>query len=453
MYCDLSLYLAVIKMKSIFKISNYLKICLITFCFSAFLSSASSILNNNFIKDSKAACTVCAGGPLGQCTPLSSGMQSALVQIYNESLIDQMQDVYDDFVTSWRDRLTESNTSYEKVVLEKIEEVTDAILTWQNLWYWYDVRPILQETTAQNITMIVDQTRNIGSFFDAAQQVKSYQMAHSLDNENHKKYRPSENMCVIGTSSSGFTRANLIRRAMNSAMPMEFIKPELNVIGTSAVDGNGAYTLSVWDEYVARYCDVTANDQNAGCLATAPFVDQDIKLSHIIFDRPTLDIADADYKMNLDHLIRNIVNPQVPETMTEATLLTEDGRTKYLERRVNYARRGVVYEALSHVIARRMPGSDQNATIDELLGFAGVNAGDYGLGDNPSYEEIMNVFSRDRFRTGKYQTSLIESPDANVRERAAIEGFKFMHHHDQLDLMDRMNLLLATQVSIAINNN
>ena len=442
-------------MKRFLKLSTYLKFSLIAFCFCAFLSSIGSISNKTINNKAYA----CACGLF--CTQSGNGVQSAMVSIYDD-IVNNLQEKFDDLVVQWWDRLNANGDSYETEVLAKIDTTTESILTWLNTWYWYDVKPVTQDITAQNVAMVIDQTRNIGSFYDASMQVKAYEQLQTMDYEAHKRYRASENICVVGTSSSGFTRSNLIRRAMNSAMPVEQFSESLNTAGTASADGNDPYIVELWADYKARYCDVMSNNGDddatnynfgsAGCTVNGTYVDQDIMVSHMIFDRPTLNITDAEYKTNLDHLVRNIVTPNVPNPISLDLLNSEAGRSTYLGRRTDSTRRNVALEAISHILSRRMPGSDQDVYNDEILEFAGVSAADYGLSDNPSYEELMNTFIRDRFRNGHYQNFLIDSPESNLRERTVLEGFKFMQHHDSLDLMDRMNLLLASQVAILVNN-
>ena len=268
--------------------------------------------------------------------------------------------------------------------------------------------------------------------------------------------RPSDNVCVAATVTSGMTRTTAFSRAYNAAAPTERLPRSANRVNAAA--GAPVLTSSVedmnerWKVYLSRYCNQNYNNGAAGCTAMQAFADQDIDVAGAVFSKDTIDVTNKETRRSLDDLVTNLAEPFIKDPAAPASAQSMAGQTALLEGQAYKAKRQLVYDSLYHIISRRVPGSPDNPLApqgSQLKDFiAAIRDGTGELpstSPNPSRNEVMRALITQRFRNGKYALTQIDEPENNRRQMVIQQALQLMQMNEQLDLMDHYALLLAAE--------
>jgi len=335
---------------------------------------------------------------------------------------------------------------------------------WGTFWY-YNLLPTMQMITDQLSVPPSAQSLSIGYFMDAMNVSRLRMKIRERELETHRELRPSGNTCVAGTIVGGMTRVASFRRAYNVSAPIERLPRSGNTVGLPSARGPASDLEDRWQEYVTRYCRMDYNNgapaDPTECLVDAPFADQNLDVTGMIFLDDTIDLTNLvtgpDLKRSIDDLITNIAEPFVKELVPPSTLSSWGGQNAILKGESYKAKRQVIYDSLYHIVARRVPGSvDRTLPVDPLApnGYVSLLREAAGvpsppatvISSNPSHNEIMQALMVERFRSGQYALGQIDEPENNQREMVIQQALHVMQMNDQLDLMDRYSLLLAAQV-------
>jgi len=387
--------------------------------------------------------TCCAPEP---CTSPAGGMAVQMAVIGGWSLTN----ITLAFATITAN-FTLAMTAFELGIAAKIFEVEQNIVKWWDEFWFYNLRPAMQAMTIQMNVADADQSRVMGSFGDAMDLNRTNLALAQSEIASHRALRPSENECVAATVSGGMAHAAAIRKAYNSAAPVEALSRSNNETGTPGAGGTGQDMSARWATYVSRYCDKAMNGGKAGCASSSPFAGRDIDVAGEIFAKDTIDVRDADTKRIVDDMVANLAEPFVPNPVSQSLTKTAEGREYILDLNAYKTKRQVIYDALYYIVSRRVPGGsamgDYIAPMRQMMSTAGTSGldGSY-ISDSPSHNEIMEVMMSERFRTGTYGTEQVSDPEANGREAVIQQAFMAISMSDTLDLMDRYSLLLAAQV-------
>lgn len=347
--------------------------------------------------------------------------------------------------------------------MQVIEDFDD----WFDTFWYYNQKPSLQAMTEQANVMANQQAMAISNFRDAMELGRNSQMRTELEFQGARANAVSQSACIAGSVAGGMARANNIARAYGRAAPAERLPRSTNSRGTAAEKGPLNDTRERFDQYVARYCDASDNNGAAGCAADSPYRNWDIDVNYMVFSRDTIPLTDPAVRQATDDLVKNIAEPFVPDLIPQAMLNTATGNQAMLARNANQAKRQAIHTALYYTIARRAPGGGDAATQAAGGTSSGMTAQSSGsfvaavrqaagltpdmISSNPSHNEIMEAMMNERFRTGNYTVDQIDTPDNNDRELVIQNAFQVMQMHDQLDLLDRYGMMVASEVALEIN--
>jgi hypothetical protein len=337
-------------------------------------------------------------------------------------------------------------TAFGAQMAGKFTVIADNIVQWIDTFWYYNMRPAMQEQTEQLNVQETATIRDRGGFEDASEQNRLVNQMNRVEVDSIREYQPGENVCVAGTITGGMARANVISRAYARAAPVEKFNRTDNRGGGPAAASRAGDASARFDNYVARYCNPQDNGGQSACTGGTPFMDADIDVTGQIFAKDTIDLTDPDTQRSVDDLIRNIAEPFTVNNIPPEALTSAQGKQMMLELEAYKAKRQLIYTALDFIVSRRAPGSQMGAFLGEMRDVAGVNAVD--ISANPSHNEIMEVMMNERFRTGAYSVDQIDSPENNEREMVIQQAFQVMQMHDQLDLMDRYALMLAAETGV-----
>ncbi len=344
---------------------------------------------------------------------------------------------------------------FTTAVAAKIFETQQNMVKWWDEFWNYNLLPAMKAMTVQLNVRDADQSRAMGAMGDAMDANRTNLALMEEEIQSHRELRPSENACVAATVSGGLTQAANIRRAYNAAAPAEQLPRSGNRVGSSAAGGSGPDIRARWAAYTANYCDPEANAGAAGCVAAGADVNRDLDVVGEIFEKDTIDVRDADTKRVVDDLLINIAEPFTMDPVPASAATSPQGQQRILAGEAYKAKRQVVYDALYHVVARRVPGGTATADFVNAMRAAGTG-GSAGMdpsyiSSSPSHNEVMEVMMSERYRTGDYGVNQVDTPVNNMRESVVQQAFLAMQMSDMLDLLDRYALVVAAQVGAEIN--
>lgn len=346
---------------------------------------------------------------------------------------------------------TTAMVAFEMAIAAKIFEVQQNITKWWDEFWFYNLRPAMQAMTVQLNVRDADQSRVLGSYGDAMDLNRTNLALMEAELESHRALRPTENECVAATVSGGMAHAAGIRRAYGAAAPVEALRRSNNEAGTVGAGGAGEDMAARWSTYVDRYCDPTMNAGNAGCTAAGTFAGRDIDVAGEVFAKDTIDVRDGDIKQIVDDMVTNLAEPFLTTPVPRTVLDTAEGREYVMDLNAYKTKRQVVYDALYHIVSRRVPGGSAMGEFIQPMREMTPSAGTSGLdgsylSDSPSHNEIMEVMMSERFRSGTYNMDQVTEPEANGREAVIQQAFMAIAMSDTLDLIDKYSFLLAAQL-------
>jgi len=338
----------------------------------------------------------------------------------------------------------EQMPAFIAAVAAKIIEVGRNLNDWFDVFWLYNLRPAMQAMTVQLNTADSDQSNVIGQFTDAMDVNRTNAALMASEVETLRVMRPSENVCVGATAVGGMTSAANFRRAYGTAAPRARLARSGAAAGTPAANGPGADQSARWQDYVANYCETTMNGGVAGCTADGPLAGRDLDVTGEIFMKDTIDVRDANTRKVVDDLLTNIIEPITMEPVPAQTLSGPYGQETFLKGESYKARRQVLFDAVYHIVARRVPGSNMGTYINPIREAAGIDPSNFS--DSPSHNEVMEVMMAERFRAGTIGVNQIDEPENNNRELVVQQAFQAMQMSDHIDLLDRYALILAARV-------
>ncbi len=346
----------------------------------------------------------------------------------------------------------------------KVKAVKKTIDATIDTFWFYNLRPSMQAMTEQLGMADAQQALAVIKFNDAAELNRTQMDMQIAEAESRERNKPSENACVAASVSGGMTKASTITRMYNATAPIkavagksaaypngyEILARSNNAVGTPAGKGRAADIGARFENMVERYYDPSANGGNAGAAGApaGPYKNADLDVQGQIFDRPTIDLTDAELELTINDLLVNLAEPFVMDNVDETNIKDSKGEANMLERNSYRAKRQVIFDALYHSIARRAPGSNMGAFIDEIRVAAGFLP---PANNNPSHNEIMQTMMSDRFRSGAYAISQVDNPETNSKEMVIQQAFQAMQLNDQLDLLDRYAMVLAARAGENVN--
>ncbi len=303
----------------------------------------------------------------------------------------------------------------------------------------------LRAMARQMTVMDASQSTQLTGIIDAANQNRTVSAQIDQKIKSHREQRLSEGIATSATGIGGLTRGGDFQQAYNAAAPLEMAPRSANVAGTPAGTGYAADALDRFQYYISNYCSKNDNNGASGCAADAPYVGRDLDFAGMIFSKDTIDVTNPDTQRILGDMLENIAEPFVHDPVPPDAVNSTEGQAALLAAESYRAKRQVIFDSLYHIVARRVPGSNLGDFIKPLRQKAGIP--DALISDSPSHNEIMQAMTSERFRSGQYALQQIDEPENNQREMVVQQAFQIMEMSDQLDLMDRYSLLLASQVS------
>jgi len=322
---------------------------------------------------------------------------------------------------------------------------------------WIDMMKVaLKEMTKQISVVMMEESRQVQSFYDATLNNEIQQEDDIFAAESEKEYRPSIHANIAAAAAKGYGRANLFSRVMRQAVPQEVLSVALNKKGAEEKSSKHKYEEYMYNLYMSKFCDPTSAGAafSEQCTATNnKLYDADVQPNKLIYNRLTLPIdpntdPDKDVYKALVALRLNMFGNPIGDIMSKDVLNGPDGREIFLKRRSYIARYGALMSAHNLIESWRAPGSQMGKWLKSLLEIKEGDIKDwYRNVDNPSYKEIIHAMSVDKFNSGRYARDLISNESDIKMEKLVLTAMQSILLRDYYELLERTALILAVQVS------
>jgi hypothetical protein len=392
----------------------------------------------------------------GLCDTYGTPVCNAVGDCEAEGTADDQQDR---LVTHLRSRLEAAAASLESWLdtritqmlqseLEQLENIEQWTLSWWQTMWSYNLLPGLQAITRQLNTNLALQTFTLQSNADATDEMETIGALKKHEIEDQVNLRPSEQVCVAGTTAGGYGRVTGIARAMRLAWENESVAHGLNKVGDIGAPGASSTEAQRHKDFRDIFCDPDANGGRNNCGASIPaFYNADVQPAKYLYDKLTIDVnKDPRLAKAAETIINNMVGVPSADPIHKDALGSQPGGQTFLARRSWLARYAAIRSVPQLVAGWRMPGSKMGDWVKDLRSSVGVAPGD--ISENPSYKEIMHAVAVDRFNSGKYAAGMITDENKIEMEKLSLNAFYLMQLRDYYELLERTALALSVQVSM-----
>lgn len=353
-------------------------------------------------------------------------------------------------------------------LMDRLNDIELGYMEWFSTFWYYNFKPALMDMTDQVNASTTDHNRTYQA------QMDSYDMnrtngalgGNDMEQQDARTFRVSENgACIGGGTSGGSQRAYNLSREMRKAMQEETIAEGTNRRGTPSAKGRGETKRIKSVEYEEIFCDPTDNNGVNNCNVTGPprpdLVNADVKVSSTLYGNLTIPVHDTTaagtvggnavtvgdkYEKATKALVDNLTGEPVNEPISQEAMRSAQAHQEFVERRSYLARMNAIRSVPRLGLSWRAPGTKLAQWVSEIRQEAGVPAGE--ISDNPSYKEVLHAVSVDRFNSGKYANAMLTDDSDLEMEKLTISSFYLMQLRDYYELLERMGLTLAVQISM-----
>jgi hypothetical protein len=313
----------------------------------------------------------------------------------------------------------------------RLEEFDGNINAWLADWWKNRLQPSMKDMTKQLSVAQIQQTMTVGMVMDAQLVDETLKKKEELMDEARRRYSPSELTCQSTSVGNGQTKAYQMSRAINRGFAKDISKQNGNTVGTPSASGRGAEIKVHWKEFVDKFCDNTKGDQGCTTAGTRAGMHKDMP-ALLWGDKQTINLKDdPDNAIMVQAALRYLVYPASPDPIPPGAVDSSPGHQAILDRRADQARSNAALNAVGQMLSERVgvkQDSGMNSTFRLLRQASGIS--DENISPDPSYAEIRDAVTKDRFLDPQYIINMISSPEQVVREQASINATRLQLMND-----------------------
>lgn len=249
--------------------------------------------------------------------------------------------------------------------------------------FWEEWLQAKKDQTKQLHAGLLDQSRQIASNLDAANQQVVIKKVQQREFEAKTQHIVSDEACRFDTTAKYLTRNMQLAKAVSTGVSNNFNMLGNNTVGTPGAAGPAPVNATRWQAYVSQFCDPTQNGGNVACAATAN-ANAHITPSKTIFGRKTINMDDPATREAVNQLVFNITGFETPEPIPAEVQQSAAGKEQRQQNREALAQRDAVGALVWSVIGERTTG-ETAAEILQTRQRMGVS----NASDRPSEREIQ----------------------------------------------------------------
>lgn len=305
----------------------------------------------------------------------------------------------------------------------------------------------LKAMTRQISMAKIEQTRAIGSMFDARMLNEKWLAMRMAHIEGTARYTPAETTCQIDRAAKGQNIAYYQARALTKAITREDTLRRLNYVApvesvkvkgddgtfirsayaatTPRVLSGAGEMAQLYQEYAKLFCDQKAGDQ--GCAtATVPFPGLNRDIPSLLWgDKQTQKWIDTSNQAKANERreaamksLRTLVDPFTPPPVSPSVISTAAGREELARRRAWNARINTLMNSMTHMMAERVGGSNTDMVDIKTATGLQPDADD----KSASYSAIRAATAKSRYLDPKFIPRLMNSPGALAQEQIGVNA-------------------------------
>ncbi len=358
-------------------------------------------------------------------------------------------------------------------LMDRLNDIELGYIDWFDTMWYYGMKPSMMDMTDQMSTAAADQNRTFQAGQDAEDEDQVNVGHMEQEQRDQRVFRATENAACVGAGAAGGSgRQQNIAGNMRKAMQQVTLDDGLNRRGTPSAKGRGAKLQARSSTYESTFCDPTDNDGGNNCTGATPvgLYNADAQITKTLYGTLTIPLHDPTngpkYEAATKALLDNLTGDPTPDPMSAQVMKSAQAQQEFIDRRSYIARMAAIRATPQLGIAWRTPGTRLATWVSALRQeggaqpTAGATTGPAGtcstatdgspceMSDNPSYKEVLHAISIDRFNSGKYANGMTTDESDLEMEKLTIESFYLMQLRDYYELLERMGLTLAVQVSI-----
>lgn len=305
----------------------------------------------------------------------------------------------------------------------------------------------------------------LGSLMDAKIQMEVQMHIQEMTAEAHKSYRPSEQMCVIGTNVRGLrnasAKAERNAQLLNTMMQDRDILAQ-NMAPSSRNDGRRTDTRSRMKQFKEKYCVQTENNDNMDlleCSADGKQITRDVNIIRHLDSKLTLDMDLTDTTLTPDeedaitlsrYLFSHQAWPVIPSSYfrdPENPIIGDVGTENViLDKRSVDAMSSVGRYSLSEIMGMRAKSETKASPFTtRMLMTMGVSEKEAlaFLGENPSYFAQMEALTNIAYQNPDFFTNLYDTPANLKRMKTTLKAVELMQDRDRYESALRREMLIS----------
>jgi hypothetical protein len=159
-------------------------------------------------------------------------------------------------------------------------------------------------------------------------------------------------------------------------------------------------------------------------------------------DRQTIDMDNGGNQLFVQAAQRFLISPLSADPIARDATSASPGQESWLLRRSHETRVNAIYNVIGRMVSERAGRARPNADVtSDIRSAAGIDL--TNVSSDPSYREIQQALSKERFYNPEYISSLVDDPSAVVREQGAINAIRLQQLNDMYQRMEEMVFMQA----------
>jgi hypothetical protein len=375
----------------------------------------------------------------------------------------------------------------------------------------------MQKMATQLSAISMNQTMNIGMFFDAKESLETNRLMQELQVQAHEDYQPSESFCTFGTAVRSMAHTEEISTRLKDMLNTRQMARHLGIQGTSGAENRDIDKKNRFTRFVTHHCDAQDNNWIAGVADSGltSLLDQDRKNAglkfHSCLKESDMGVGFSDElkekirrSINIDvEYTRAVENPRslyivanewpispsedemnilalgnnlyghnlLTRNLSERNLATDELAGLYLELRSIAAKRSVAENTFNSIVALKSMGTNTNldagynnpsekhlGKILQDLGIPEDEVTEYlGLGHpdvaDPGYMATMEILTKKIFQNPTFYANLYDTPANVQRKAAALKAFELMLDRSIYESQLRREMAMSVLLATRIESN
>lgn len=310
----------------------------------------------------------------------------------------------------------------------------------------------------------IQQTMQLGALIDAelANEVALHQQQQQVAAQ--QAMTTSQQGCQLDTVGSQLGAASVKTRAIARGFTLDNQPRQFNSapsgpapstpglyrdqhnLAKAAAKGPEYEQKVLYDEYQQYFCDPAAGD--AGCSTPGTLAGQNTDLPALLWgDKQSADLGDSTTGENNRRVraaaLRTLISPRSTAPIPPDVANSMTGKEELLRRRAHTARINAVYNVVAQMMADRVSVTNFAPDVSpaDIRTASGVDPSESAV--NPSYREIQEAMSRDRFIHPEYTAQLIGAPWEVAREEVGVNATRMQVMSDLYKRAEEMVFMEA----------